>query len=242
MIDTAIVLAAGLGTRLGPLTDETPKVLLPIGGEPLLCRTLALLADSGIRRVGLNVHYHAAKVRDAVGDGSRWGMTAFYSEEPELLGSAGALRPMKAFLGDEAFAVLYGDMLTDFDVAALAEFHDSRGATLSLALTHQEDPRRCGVVEHDGDGRVRSFVEKPSDAPPNAAVNAGVYVCEPRVLEWIPEGHSDFGRDVIPAMLAAGEGLFGYTTNAFFQDIGTPDGYRIAEESWSEGRLACRSS
>jgi NDP-sugar pyrophosphorylase family protein len=242
MTDTAIVLAAGLGTRLAPLTDSVPKVLLPVGGEPLLHRTLALLAASGISRVGINVHHLGGAIRASVGTGDRWGLAIHYSHEDELLGSAGAVPPMRDFIAGRRFAVLYGDMLTDFDVAELDRFHGQRRATLSMALTTQEDPRRCGVVEHGSDGRVESFVEKPKHAAADAAVNAGVYICEPQVLDWIPAGRSDWGRDVIPAMIAAGEGLYGYRTNAFFQDIGTPEGYRIAEESWSEGRLACRSS
>ncbi|MCA1833948.1 MAG: NDP-sugar synthase [Actinomycetota bacterium] len=241
MIDTAIILSAGLGTRLGPLTDAAPKVLLPVGGEPLLHRTIALLAGSGITRIGINVHHYGEMVRETTGGGSRWDVTVYYSEEHELLGSSGAVGNMADFIGGRRFAVLYGDVLMDLDVRELDAFHEHHEAMLSMALTIAEDPRRCGVVEHDSVGRLSRFVEKPNDAPPDAPVNAGVYVCEPGVLGWIPDGHSDFGREVIPAMLGAGEGLFGMKTNAFFQDIGTPEGYRIAEEAWAEGRLACRS-
>lgn len=242
MLETAIVLAAGEGTRLRPLTDRIPKVMLRVGGRPLLFHTLSLLEGAGIRRVGINLHHLGETIRDAIGDGRRWGIEVTYSEEPQLLGSAGAVGKLAGFIGDRRFALLYGDVLTDLDLGALARFHTQAGAALTMALTTAEDPRRCGVVETASDGRVLSFVEKPEDAEPDATVNAGIYVCEPSVMGFIPGGPSDFGQTVIPAMVEAGERIFGFRTAAYFQDIGTPEGYRLAEATCSEGRLVCRSS
>lgn len=213
-----------------PMTELVPKVLFEIGGEPLLFHTLRLLASSGVERVCINLHHLGSKIREAAGDGSRFGVKVIYAEEPDLLGSAGALHNFSDAL-DGPFAVLYGDVFTDVDIRLLGSFHSETGAVMTLALTHSESPTRCGVVDVASHGQVTSFVEKPATAAPDAAVSAGVYVCDPRVLELIPDGFSDFGNDVIPALIAAGEPVFGMWTNAYFQDIGTPEGYRLAGDS-----------
>jgi NDP-sugar pyrophosphorylase family protein len=239
VIETAVVLSAGLGTRMRPMTKTTPKVLFEVGGEPLLFHTLRLLSSHGVRRVCINTHHLGERIRAAAGFGDAFGVDVVYSHEPVLLGSAGAVRALREFLPGR-FAVLYGDVLTDVDLAELDRFHERSGATMTLALTHAEDPTRCGVVETASDGRVTGFVEKPRRARSDADVNAGVYVCEPRVLDFIPEGVSDFGSDVIPALVDAGEAVYGMRTNAYFQDIGTPEGYRLARESLSGRRLMLR--
>lgn len=239
MITTAVVLSAGLGTRLRPLTDTTPKVLLPVAGEPLLFHTLRLLAGAGVKRAGINLHHLGDVVREAVGDGRKFGLEVVYSEEPELLGSAGAVRKLAPAI-DGRFAILYGDVLTDLDLGRLERFHEAHEAVMTLALTHAEDPTRCGVVEIDDSGRVLSFAEKPRAARPDADTSAAVYVCEPEVLSSIGDGFSDFGSDVIPSLIESGEPVYGMRTNAYFQDIGTPEGYRLALDSLSTRRLMCR--
>ena len=230
MITTAVILSAGLGTRMRPMTEQTPKVLFELGGEPLLFHTLRLLASSGVERVAINLHHLGSKILQAAGDGSAFGVRITYAEEPELLGSAGAVRNFSSVI-DGPFAVLYGDVFTDVDVRLLGAFHQKSGAMMTLSLTHSESPTRCGVVDVAPDGRVKSFVEKPKTAALDAVVSAGVYICAPSLLGAIPEGVSDFGTDVIPALIASGERVFGMWTNAYFQDIGTPEGYRLAGES-----------
>ncbi len=239
MISTAIVLSAGLGTRMRPMTERTPKVLFDVGGEPLLFHTLRLLARSGVRRVGINLHHLGDRIKSAAGNGEEFGVEIVYSEEPSLLGSAGAVRALKHAI-DGRFAVLYGDVLTNVDLRELDAFHTEHDATMTLALTRAEDPTRCGVVETTREARVASFIEKPRHAPRDADVSAGVYVCEPRVIDAIPDGVSDFGTDVIPALIDRGERVFGMRTNAYFQDIGTPEGYRLARESLSGRRSMTR--
>ena len=241
MLDTAIVLAAGEGTRLRPLTDSVPKVMMPIAGEPLLFRTLAHLAAQGIRNVGINLHHLGDVIAEAVGDGSRFGVKVTYSHEESLLGSAGALHGFGDLLAARRFAILYGDMLTDADLGELDRFHHEHGAVLTMALMKSEDPTRCGVVGTNHDGRVTSFVEKPETAEPEADVNAGLYVCEAQILDAIPAGRSDFGSDVIPSLIASGQKVYGLRTRSHFQDIGTPELLRLAEASIIEGEIACRS-
>lgn len=223
----AIVLCAGLGTRLRPLTDTTPKPLLDVGGEPLLYQHLRALAQAGVGEVAVNLHHLGEAIEAAVGDGAQFGLKVLYSRETDLRGSAGALLGFPGFF-DETFYVVYGDVYHEIDLRTLAEFHANRGAVLTIAATTADDPTQKGVLEIDDHGRVTAFVEKPLTAPPDAAVNAGVYVCEPQVAALIPPGSSDFGRDLIPALVEIGEPVYALSSPAIVQDIGTPDGLERA--------------
>ncbi|HVL91223.1 MAG TPA: nucleotidyltransferase family protein [Actinomycetota bacterium] len=230
----AIVLCAGLGTRLRPLTDTVPKVMVEIGGEPLLFRQLRMLREVGVTQVAMNLHWLGDVIREAVGDGSRFGIEARYGDEPELRGSAGALNGFPGFF-DERFFVVYGDVYYEMDLAALADFHAARGAAFTIATAVADDPTRCGVLRIAPDARVEAFVEKPPSAPPDAPTNTGVYVCEPRIAALIPPGMSDFGADVIPSLIASGENVYAFSASAIVQDIGTPQGLERAR------RLASRA-
>ncbi|MGH2830106.1 MAG: nucleotidyltransferase family protein, partial [Actinomycetota bacterium] len=176
-----------------------------------------------VGEVAFNLHHLPEDVTGAVGDGAAFGLRVRYSVEPELLGSAGALNGFPGFF-DERFFVVYGDVYHRVDPAVLAAFHEARSAVLTIAATTADDPSTKGVLECDESGRVRTFVEKPPDAPPGALVNAGVYACEPRVAALVPPGVSDFGADLIPSMIAAGEPVYALFTSALVQDIGTPEG------------------
>lgn len=223
-----IVLCAGLGTRLRPLTDRVPKPLLEVGGRPLIEHQLSRLAAAGVREVAVNLHHLGSIVREQVGDGSRYGVRVVYAEEPVLRGSAGALLGFPGFF-DRRFVVVYGDVYHEVDVEALAAFHSATGAIMTIAATTADDPTRCGVLGLGSDGRVTSFVEKPEVAREDAPVNAGIYVCEPRVLDYLPEsGASDFGSDIIPKLVESGEPVYALSTPAVVQDIGTPAGYERA--------------
>lgn len=221
-----MVLAAGAGTRLRPLTDTVPKPMLPIGGQPLLAHTLRWLHAAGVREAALNLHYLPAVVRDGLGDGSRWGMHLRYNVEHELLGTAGALLPFGDFW-DRTFAVIYGDLLLDLDLDALLRFHRQHGALVTIALKPTDTPRSQGMVEEAG-GRVLRFVEKPQTWPTeHGTANAGVYIAEPAALRWIPRNRpSDWGHDIFPALLAADQALMAATVGGRVIDIGTPDVYR----------------
>jgi mannose-1-phosphate guanylyltransferase/phosphomannomutase len=210
--------------------------MLPVAGEPVLGHLLALLVHHGVQRVGINLHHKPEVVTSYVGGGERWGIQVTYSYEPELLGTAGAVRRLAHIL-DSTFYVLYGDVLTDMDLGRLAAFHQSHQAALTLALYRVSNPWECGLVDCDAEGRVRRFVEKP----PRHQVftdlaNAGIYVMEPHVIPLIPPGtFYDFGHDLFPQLLARGEPVFALpvTDHEYVRDIGSLDAYTEAQREWA---------
>jgi mannose-1-phosphate guanylyltransferase len=231
----AIILAAGAGTRLRPLTDSCPKPMLPIGGQPLLAHTLAWLHAQGVRQAVLNLHHLPEVVREGLRDGSKWGVALRYSYEPELLGTSGAVRAIdQSFPGwiDQTFVLVYGDMLLGLALGELMEFHRFAGATLTLALKHTTTAHSQGMVVIGDHGRVLRYVEKPHSWDAGDIANAGVYLCEPSVLDAIPSGTSDFGHNIIPALLAAGAPVYGRLSAGYLRDIGTPESYVQAQYDW----------
>jgi mannose-1-phosphate guanylyltransferase len=233
----AVILAAGAGTRLRPLTDTCPKPMLPISGRPLLARTLDWLRANDVREVALNLHHLPDVVRMGLGDGAAWSMRLRYSYEPTLLGTSGAVRTIaERYPGwfDQTFLLLYGDMLLDIALTDLVAFHRSNAAELTLALKHTATPQTQGMIEVDSSGLVLRFVEKPSAWKGGDLANAGVYLCEPSILSAIPPGVSDFGHDIIPALLAGGRRVCGRLVEGYLLDIGTPDAYMQAQRDWSD--------
>ena len=228
----AIILAAGKGTRLRPLTNLMPKAMVPVGGRPLLEHTIELLRQHGVREIAINVHAHAEAIAEHFGDGSRLGVRLSYSFEPLLLGTAGAVKKLHDFFKDGTFYVIYGDVLTQMDLSSLLEYHQSRRALATIALHQPEDASRCGVVQQDEDGRITSFIERPeAGTAAGAWANAGVYVVEPALLRQISEdGPQDFGRDVFPEIIAKGEAIAGFRSDAAFWDIGSAERLRRCED------------
>jgi len=221
-VKTAAVLCAGLGTRLRPLTDTCPKPMVPVAGVPVLERTVRHLAAHGFTDVCVNLHHLPHVVRAHFGDGSALGVRLHFSDEPELLGTAGALNAFREHLSGP-FLVWYGDVLSAFDVPAMLRAHAAAGALVTVGLYRVDNPTQCGLVDLDRAGRITRFVEKPPVAFTDLA-NAGVYACAPRTLDFIPSsGFSDFGKDVFPAMLAAGAVLHGHAIGEPLIDIGSPD-------------------
>ncbi len=230
----AIVLCAGLGTRLRPLTDTLPKPMIPIAGEPLLFRHLRALRDAGVTDVAMNLHHLGHVISDAIGEVA-FGMRAHYAEEEQLRGSAGALNGFPGFF-DQTFFVVYADVYHAIDLKALAFFHATQRSVLTMAATTADDPTTKGVIQADAKtGRVSAFVEKPQSAPQDSMTNVGLYVCEPMVAAMIPPGPSDFGADVIPSLIAAGEPVYALPVPSLVLDVGTPEGLEHAR------RLAGRS-
>ncbi|GAB4196791.1 MAG: hypothetical protein OHK0022_14610 [Roseiflexaceae bacterium] len=231
----ALVLAAGAGTRLRPLTDTCPKPMLPIAGRPLLEHTLRWLRRYGVTEAALNLHHLPKVVREGLGDGARFDMRLRYAHEPELRGTAGAIHNFPGFF-DEPFLVIYGDLLLDLDLGDLIGFHRATGALMTLALKHTTTPHSQGMIEIDRLGRVLRFVEKPQAWDGGDTANAGVYICQPEVARRVPPGVSDFGHDIIPALLRAGEPVFGRQLRGYLLDIGTPEAYAQAQRDWAERR------
>ena len=229
----AMILAAGEGTRLRPLTLTTPKVLLPISGVPLIEYTLRWLKHHGISEVAINVHHLASEIRGFLGDGARFGMKVLYSQEKTLLGTAGGVKRMEAFF-DSPLVVVYGDVLTDLDLSSMAGFHRDRGAAATLAVLDIPNPWEVGVVETDSEGRITAFTEKPPRGSEKSNLSSGgVYILEKKVLDYIPdEGFCDFAYDVFPRLIDTGLPLYAYhlEDDDYLLDIGTAEKYNRANQ------------
>jgi NDP-sugar pyrophosphorylase family protein len=229
----AVILAAGEGRRLRPLTETVPKPLLPVAGRPLLAHLIELLRRHGVDEIAINLHHCPEAIPAYLGDGERFGVRIAYSLEERLLGSAGGVKRVEAFLANEPFFVLYGDVLTDLDLTALGQFHAERRSCLTMAVHQPEDPTRCGMARLGAGGRLLEFVEKPpAGRAPSPWANAGIYVVEPSVLRHIPCGRPfDFGSDLFPLLIARDVPLFGYVSEALIVDIGSPQRYRRAQRA-----------
>lgn len=234
----AVVLVGGEGTRLRPLTLTAPKQMLPIVEQTMVERVLGHLASHGIDEAVLSLGYRPDAFSDAYPDGVIAGVRSTYAVEPSPLDTAGAIRFAADFAGiDETFVVLNGDVLTDFDISGLVDFHRERGAEGTIGLTPVDDPSSFGVVPTDGDGKVTAFIEKPPrDEAPTNFINAGIYVLEPSVLDRIaPDVRVSIERETFPAMVAAGT-LYARGSDAYWLDTGTPDAYLRAHRDLLHGR------
>jgi NDP-sugar pyrophosphorylase family protein len=226
----ALILAAGEGTRLRPLTADRPKPMLPVGGVPLIEQIISLLKRHGITEIAINLHYKPWAIVNHLGGGRRLGVRIQYSLEEQLLGSAGAAKRLDWYL-NETFIVFYGDVYTNMDLAGLVAAHRKGGASITMALYSVDNPTECGIVELDAQAHVRRFVEKPA---PNQIfsrlANAGILVVEPHVLTRLPSNQPlDFGHDILPHMLNSGEPIVGYPITAPLIDIGKPETYQKAQ-------------
>ncbi len=235
----AMILAGGLSTRLYPLTKEIPKPLVPIAGEPNTAHVIRYLESFGIDEIAINVHYLGDAIEARFGDGSDFGVRLHYLREPELLGSAGAVKQMEPFF-DDTFVVVGCDDLTDLDLKAVTAFHAERNALATLALVPGRDVSQYGVVVLDGRGRITEFQEKPAPGTEKSKlINTGVYVFEPEIFQRIPAGTFwDFGKNVFPELQRAGAAFYGLEMpGAYWCDIGTPAEYRRATNDVVEGRV-----
>jgi NDP-sugar pyrophosphorylase family protein len=223
-----MVMAAGLGTRLRPLTDFLPKPMMPVANRPVLHHLLNLLRRHEVQDVGINLHVAPEMIQRYFEDGSALGMNIRWSHEPELLGTAGGTKKLEDFWEGEAILVTSGDGLHDIDVTALLGHHRRTGALATLAVTPVTDPSSYGVVILDRDTRVKGFQEKPSrDEARSDLANCGVYVVEPELLERLPaDTFVDFGSDIWPSLVAAGEPIYAHTTTAYWNDVGDLDALR----------------
>ncbi len=225
----AMIMAAGLGTRLLPLTELSPKPMVPILGVPILSHILNLLRRHRITDVVINVHHVPDAITAYFGAGEPWGMNITYSFEPELMGTAGGVKRNEEFLTrDGTFLIVSGDSLMDADLSALVAAHRACGHVATLALKEVPDPSQYGVVALDEEGCILSFQEKPAPGEEISCLcNSGLYVLEPQVLERMPPGQFyDFGRQLWPEMLADGVRLGSHTLKGYWNDVGDIDAYR----------------
>lgn len=232
-----MILAAGLGTRLGSLGAAQPKVLIDVGGRPLLEHHLDYLEASGATRVVINAH-HRAELISAAAERYRGPLEVIVVREPELLGTAGGVRNALPHLGLDPFLVLYGDVLVREPVAAMFDTHRRARAVATLAVHAAQEAEGKGTVEVDDSGFVRHFAEKQASAEGPALINSGIYVLERQVVERLAAGaFCDFGNDVFPSLIAEGAPVATLRLRAPVIDIGTPEGLSLARDTLTAGDL-----
>lgn len=238
----AMALAAGKGTRLFPLTGEVPKPMAPVVDTPIIEHIFGLLARHGVEEVHVNVYYLADALLNAYGAKSHVnGMSVHLDREERLLGTAGGVKRLAGRF-DDTFIVVSGDALTDVNLGELFAFHKERGALATIALKRVFDTSEFGVVELDAESNIKGFQEKPDpkDAISTLA-NTGVYVLEPRALEYVPEDtFFDFAQDVFPKFLENEEKFVGYQGDFYWSDIGTLQAYRQAQYDVLSGKVGVR--
>ncbi|MGH2818308.1 MAG: sugar phosphate nucleotidyltransferase [Actinomycetota bacterium] len=234
----ALILAGGLGTRLRPLTFTRPKHLLPIANRPHIEHIFDLLLEHGVKEAVLLTSYLAETFEQTVRAGEARGILLEVTHEEEPLGTAGAIKNAESLLGDEAFLVFNGDILTDADLTSITGWHRDKGAEATIVLSPVENPSAFGVVPTDEDGRVLGFIEKPlRDEAPTNLINAGIYVFEPSVLERIPSGEVwSAERQLFPGLVDEGAALYATAIDSYWMDVGTPDKYLQANLDALAGR------
>lgn len=223
----AVIIAGGSGTRLRPLTYNTPKPMVPLFGKPFLQYQLEHLKRHGITEVIINLHYLSDVIQAHFGDGSELGLKIVYSLEEKPLGTAGAVKLAEEHFDDEPLVVLNGDILTDIDLTEMIARHRVNKARATIAMIHVTDPTSYGLIFTEDDGRITRFLEKPSwDEATVDTVNAGIYVLDPSVFRYVPRQEAySFERGLFPLMLQLNENVFGYATDCYWLDIGSPQKY-----------------
>lgn len=238
----ALILAGGKGTRLRPLTVYTPKPIVPVVNRPFLLYQIDVLRKAGIIDITLSLSYQPDKIEQILGDGSEYGVMLRYVTEPSPMGTGGAYR----FAADhisETTVVFNGDILTDFDISSLVEYHRSMNAAATITLVPVDDPSRYGLVELDRENRVKRFLEKPAAEELSKfkinTINAGIYILEPQVLDLIPKDtNRSFEYDVFPEILKRELPFYGKVmTDEYWLDIGTPDSYLKAHHDFLSGKI-----
>jgi len=240
IVRKAVVLAAGKSTRIAPLAQGLPKPLIEINGEPILARNLKWLAKSGIEEAWINLHYRAELIRDRIRDGCQLGLRVHYSDEREILGTAGGTRQI-ASKWTETFLVLYGDSLVRADLDLMHQVHSASRAHVTIGifnrLQHPHTGLAGGSVIIDSDGYVVSFNEGTGPGS-SSLVNAGLYLIEPDVISEIPAGSfCDFGRDLFPQLLASGVPINSHLIDGYCLGIDTPEAYRCAVRLIKQGSV-----
>ena len=235
----AMILAAGLGTRLRPLTNTIPKPLLPIGGTPLIVWNLLLLKRHGIHDVVINLHHLGPMIEQALGNGSKYGLKIYYSHEPVILGTGGGIKQAESHFSGEPMLVLNGDTLFELDLDALYAFHQRRQAAATLVLRSDPDEARWGLVEVDMEDRiVRITGRGKTDAgATKPRMFAGIHILNPRLLRDVPKGKSSSIIDAYVAAIQRGETVAGYELIGYWSDVGTPERYAQAEHDATSGLI-----
>jgi mannose-1-phosphate guanylyltransferase/phosphomannomutase len=234
----AVIMAGGEGTRLRPLTSNAPKPMLPVCNRPMMEHIIQLLKEHGFDEIVVTVAFLANHIKTYFGDGSEFGVTMRYADEPVPLGTAGSVGNARTWL-DDTFLVISGDVLTDIDLSKVLEFHREKGAVATIGLTPVENPLEFGIVITRDDGSIERFLEKPTWGQVfSDTINTGIYVFEPEIFDFIPEGRSvDFSSEVFPALLAAARPLYGAIVDGYWEDVGTLEAYLSAHKDVLDGKV-----
>lgn len=244
----AMILGAGIGSRLDPLTRSLPKPLVPVVGKPVMGHLIDLLRRHGITEIMVNVQYLGDRIIETLGDGSSYGVPVHYSREDQLWGDAGGVKRVESFFrdgsgaADDTFLVIGGDDLTDTDISRVIAEHKTSGALATLAVTPVEDPSEYGIVVTDEKGFITRFQEKPKrgEAFSNLA-NTGIYVFNTRVFDYIPAGtFYGFGNNVFPALMEAKEPMLAVPSDSYWKDVGNLTIYRQAQRDCVDGKVEVR--
>lgn len=224
-----MILAAGKGTRLRPLTETVPKPLIEVAGRPMIAFALACVREAGIRDVIINLHHLGGQIRARLGDGSAYGVRITYTEEDPILDTGGGIANARPWLEGDAFAVLNADTVIDVDLRAVADAHARRRALATMVLRADPDAARYGVIEIDGDNRIRRFLGHAdptltaAEAPGlRALMYPGVTIFDPRIFAYLGPGVYSITRDVFPRLLDAGEPCFGYVYHGYWRVLDNP--------------------
>lgn len=235
----AMILAAGVGSRLDPLTRNIPKPMVPIVNKPVMEHIVERLAATGFKDIMINVYYLGNQIMDYFGDGSKWGVRLQFSPEEELWGDAGSVKRCEHFFDEDTFLVVGGDDLTDVDFNRLIRFHKERKAVATIALSLVDDPSEYGIALLNERGRVTRFLEKPKgEVMFSNSANTGVYVFDRQVLELIPKGIKyGFGHNLLPLLLEQKSRFYGYLTSSYWKDVGSLKQYQDAHRDALSGRV-----
>src|SRR6266849_4269330 len=236
----ALILAGGKGTRLRPLTVYTPKPIVPICNRPFLLYQIDTLRRAGITDITLSLSYQPNKIEQLLGDGSDFGVKLKYIVEPQPMGTAGAYKFAEDVIRERT-VVFNGDILTDLDLKAVIREHNDRKAMATVVLAPVDNPRSYGLVETESDGRIRQFLEKPrEDEITVNTINAGTYVLEPKVLDYIPSGENhSFEYGLFPNLLEHKEAFYAHIPpRTYWIDIGTPERYLQVHQDLLANRVA----
>jgi mannose-1-phosphate guanylyltransferase len=237
----AMILAAGRGMRLRPLTDTTPKALLEIGGRPMIEYPLRMLAAAGVEEIVVNLHHLGEQIRAMLGDGDRYGVRIHYSPEEPVLDTGGALVRAKALLADAPFALANCDALLDPDLHALWSLHEARDALATLVVREDPNAERYGAVDLDAFGRIRRFLDRPVDftEPLGRRMFSGVHVLSPEIFADMPaDGAFSITRDVYLPLVERGAAIYGFDYSGYWRDLGTADSLAAARDDVVRKRFA----
>ena len=240
----AIIMAGGQGTRLRPLTSDQPKPMIRIVNLPCMEHIVKLLARHGITDIGVTLQFMPEEIQDYFGDGSEWGVNIHYSIEDAPAGTAGSVKmaEQQLDLEGERLLIISGDALTDCDLTEVVRFHEEKDAEVTMVLKSVENPLDFGIVITEEDGRISRFLEKPAWGQVfSDTVNTGIYLLEPSVMGEIPdpkkEGEYDFSKELFPRLLEQDRSLYGFVTDAYWEDIGTLEQYASAQRDVLDGEV-----